>query len=232
MTTTLDQYLTKIYFDPKHPASYSGPRKVYQLVKKVGYNPTYKFIKEWIQDQEAYSIHKPARYTFPRQRIVPTDRDNQWDADLMDMQDLKEDNDGVAYLLVVIDLLSRYAWLRPLKSKSASEVKTAFEDIFSGGRKPEKLRTDKGKEFVNNTLKKYLKDQDIDYFTTQNEGKANYAERLIKTIKNKIIRFITHNNTRRYIDKLQDMVDSYNHTVHRSIGMQPAKVTEYRHATC
>ena len=231
MATTLGQYLNKIYFDPSHPASYSGPQKVYQTVKKAGFNPTYKFIKQWLQDREAYSIHKPVRYTFPRQRIIPTDRDNQWDADLTDMQDIKEDNDGVSFLLVVIDLLSRFAWVRPLKTKSAREVKDAFEDIFRGGRKPEKLRTDKGKEFVNNTLKKYLKDQGVKYFTSQNEGKANYAERLIQTLKSKIIRYITHNNTRRYIDQLQDFVHSYNHTVHRSLKIAPAKVTKKKAKT-
>ena len=226
MATTLEQYLNEIYFDPKHPASYSGPRKVYLQVKRAGYNPTYQFIKEWLQDQETYSIHKPVRYKFPRTRIIPTDRDNQWDADLADMQDIKEDNDGISYLLVVIDLLSRYAWVRALKTKSAREVKAAFEIIFKSGRKPEKLRTDQGKEFNNHILKKYLKDQNIKYFTSQNEGKANYSERLIKTLKNKIIRWLTHNNTRRYIDKLEDIVKSYNNSTHRSIGMAPADVTK------
>ena len=184
-----------------------------------------------MQDHEAYSIHKPARYRFPRTRIIPTGRDSQWDADLADMQDIKEDNDGVSYLLIAIDLLSRYLWVRPLKTKSAREVRDAFEDIFSNGRTPEKLRTDQGKEFDNNTLKKYLKDENIKYFTTQNEGKANYAERVIKTLKNKIFKYLTHNNTRRYADKLQQFVQSYNNTVHRSLGMAPSKVTKKKAKT-
>jgi hypothetical protein len=225
MATTLDQYLNKIYFDPEHPASYSGPGKLYRVVKKVGYHPTHEFIKQWVRDQEAYSIHKPARYKFPRQRIVPTDRDSQWDIDLTDMQDIKADNDDVSFLLIVIDLLSRFLWVRPLKSKSAKDVKEAFVDIFKGNRKPRMIRSDKGKEFDNRMLKHYLDGLNIKYFTTQNEGKANYAERVIKTLKSKIVRFITHNNTRRYIDKLPELVNSYNNTVHRSIGMPPAKVT-------
>ena len=222
----LEQYLSKIYFDPAHPVSYGGPRKVYNAVKKVGYTPTFSFIKQWVQDQEAFSIHKAVRYKFPRNKIVVADRDSQWDADLADMQDIKDDNDGVSYLLVVIDLFSRYAWVRPVKSKSAKEVKEAFQDIFEQGRKPGKLRTDQGKEFNNRILNHYLNDQGVQYFTTQNEGKANYAERLIKTLKSKIIKYLTHNNTRRYIDKLQDFVQSYNNSVHRSIGMAPSKVTK------
>ena len=151
-----------------------------------------------MKDQEAYSLHKPVRYKFPRNKIVVSGRDVQWDADLADMQDVKEANDGVAYLLVVIDLFSRYAWVRPLKTKSAKDVKVAFESIFEGTtRKPQKLRTDQGKEFNNHVLKKYLEDTGIKYFTSQNEGKANYSERLIKTIKGKIIRFLTHTNRRR-----------------------------------
>ena len=68
------------------------------------------------------------------------------------MQDIKDDNDGVSFLLVVINLFSRYLWVRPLKTKSAREVTEAFEDIFDVGQKPEKLRTDKGKEFTNNDI--------------------------------------------------------------------------------
>lgn len=220
----LGDYLNKIYFDPEHPASFAGPRKVYQTVKKVGYTPTFSFIKQWVQDQDAYSIHKPVRYKFPRNRIVVADRDSQWDADLADMQDIKSDNDGVAYLLVVIDLFSHYAWVHPIKTKSAKDIKAAFQVILNGNRKPKQLRTDQGKEFDNHTLNKYLKDLGIKYFTTL--GKANYAERLIKTIKSKIFKYLTHNNTRRYIDQLQDFVTSYNNSVHRSIGMVPSNVTK------
>jgi hypothetical protein len=222
----LDAYLNKIYFDPAHAASFAGPRKLYHAVKKQGYSPTFSFIKQWVQDQEAFSIHKPVRRKFPRNKIVVADRDSQWDADLADMQDVKNDNDNVAYLLVIIDLFSRFAWVRPIKTKSAKDVKAAFQSVLSGNRKAIKLRTDQGKEFNNHVLKKYLKDQGVHYFTTQNEGKANYAERLIKTIKSKIIKYLTHNNTRRYIDRLPEFVQSYNNSIHRSIGMAPAKVTK------
>ena len=155
-----------------------------------------------MQDQEAYSIHKPVRHKFQRTRIVVAGRDNQWDADLADMQDVKGDNDGIAYLLIAIDLMSRFTWVRPLKTKSANEVKAAFQDIFSKGRKPDKLRTDQGKEFNNRVLQKYLKDERCQVFSPHRmKARANYAERVIKTIKSKIIRFLTHNNTRRYIDQ-------------------------------
>ena len=195
MATTLAAYLSRIYFDPKHPASFSGPRKVYSIVRRAGYHPTFNFIKQWLQDQEAYSIHKPVRRKFGRNRIVVADRDSQWDADLADVQDIAEDNEGVHYLLVVIDLLSKFVWVRPLKTKTAKEVKEAFQDILSGDRKPEKLRTDQGKEFDNANLKRFLRSEDVKYFTSQNEGKANYAERAIKTLKNKLYRYLTHNNT-------------------------------------
>lgn len=222
----MQEYLREFYFDPNHPSSFSGPRKVYRELKKAGYKPTYKSIEEWVSNAEAFSLNRPARKKFLRQRIIVTDIDAQWDIDLTDMKHWSEFNDGVTFILVAIDILSRYAWLRALKTKQAKEVKEVIASIFAEGRKPGKLRSDKGTEFNNKILKKYLKDHNVHYFTTQNEGKANYSERCIKTIKSKIIRYMTHNNTRRYVDKLQDFVNSYNNTFHRSIGMPPAKLTK------
>ena len=224
--TTLGEHLNKIYFDPSHPASFGGPRKLYTAVKNDKYNPTFSFIQQWVQNQEAYSIHKPARHKFPRNRVVVTGRDDTWDVDLMDMVDINADNDGIKYLLVVIDIYSKYLWVRPLKNKTAKEIKMAMEDILNINKKTKKIRSDKGKEFDNSLLKTFLKDKGIYYYVTQNEGKANYAERVIKTLKNKIIRYLTHNNTRRYIPVLQDFVTSYNNTVHRTLGMKPSQMTK------
>ncbi len=75
-------------------------------------------------------------------------------------------------------------------------------------------------------MKKYLKDTGIDHFVTQNETKANYAERVIKTIKHKIYRYILKNNSYRYVDALPDIVTSYNNTNHRSLGTTPSSVTK------
>ena len=82
--------------------------------------------------------------------------DSLWEADLAFVQDVAKENDGVNYLLVVIDVFSKYVWVRPMKNKTAHSLLEAFDSILSEGRKPEKLRTDKGTEFLNETFQQYL----------------------------------------------------------------------------
>lgn len=223
--TTLEKYLKKIYFNPKNPVSFGGAKRLWEAAKKKGYHPTYSYVQSWLRDQESYSIHKPVRHDFKRRRIVVANPDSLWDMDLMDLTDISEDNDGVKYLLVIVDAMSKFGFIRPLKSKKATEVRDAFKDVLLEGRKPIKLRTDKGAEFRNRWFKQLAKDEDIYLYFAQNENKAFLAERLIKTLKRKIILYLTHNNTRRYIDTVQSFVSAYNNAVHRTIKMKPSQVT-------
>jgi hypothetical protein len=122
----------------------------------------------------------------------------------------------------VIDVLSKYSWVVPLKTKTGAELVTAFAKIFKGDRIPTKLGTDRGGEFENKKLTSYLKSKNITFYTTRSEKKAAVVERYNKTLKSRMWRYFTWANTRRYRGVLAKLVDSYNHTVHRSTGMKPA----------
>ena len=151
--------------------------------------------------------------------------DSLWEADLAFVQDVAKENDGVNYLLVVIDVLSKYVWVRPLKNKTARGRFEAFNSILSKGRKPEKLRTDKGIEFLNESFQQYLKKKNIQFYAANNEPKASVVERVNQTLKSKLYHYFTAVNSLCYIDVLQDLVYSYNNTFHRSIGHAPATVS-------
>ena len=222
------QYLSSLYFNPKSPASYLGPEKLYQIVKSQGkYKIGRKRIRQWLQDQESYSLTRGARRKYTRSRVVVAGVDSQWDIDLMDMVDLAKRNDGYQFVLVAIDIFSRFAHCQPIKSKKGIDITKALQNIFKGQRKPKTIRTDRGMEFRSREVNKYLKTQNIYHFYALNtETKANYAERLIKTIKHKLFRYMIKHRTQRYIDILQDMVKSYNQTVHRSLGEAPGSVSK------
>jgi transposase InsO family protein len=144
----------------------------------------------------------------------------------MDFVKFAKYNDGYRYILVVIDVFSKYWWLRKLKDKKGESVAKAFETIFKEGRKPYKMRTDKGQEFRARAVQSVFKEAGIKHFYAQNEVKASVAERVIKTIKTKIYRYFTFKQSYRYIDKLQSFAEGYNHTIHSTIDMEPAKVTK------
>jgi hypothetical protein len=152
--------------------------------------------------------------------------DEQWQADLVDMQEYSKQNGGFKYILTVIDVLSKYLWAIPLKSKLASNVVIAFKKIFSD-RIPLKIQTDRGLEFVNSQFKKLCSKYNIRYFTSQDAKlKCSVVERVNRTLKEKMFRYFTANGTRKYIDVLQFLVNSYNNRIHRSIKMTPAEVNE------
>ena len=124
-----------------------------------------------------------------------------------------------------IDVLSRKAWVIPLKDKTGSSLVTAFKSIEDP--LPMKLQTDKGTEFTNRKMQGWLKSHDVEFFTTENDDiKACHVERLNRTLKSKLWRYFTKNNTLTYLDILQDVVSTYNHTPHRSIGMAPIDVDD------
>lgn len=94
-------------------------------------------------------------------------------------------------------------------------------------RKPKNWLVDKGGEFQNRDLYDYMRVKDIDFYSTQSpDTKAAIAVRVICTLKSKVYRYLTHENTWRYIEKLPAVVKSYNSSIHRSIGMAPEDVTK------
>ena len=139
-------YLKKIYFDPKHPAAFAGPQKLYKVVKNEGiFNIGMHKIRKFLHNQESYSLHKPVRRRFQRNHVVSVGKDDLWMADLIDMTKYADWNKGFKYILLVIDTFSKYVWLQPLQYKSGEDVAHAFQKIFdSTKRSPVKLITDKG----------------------------------------------------------------------------------------
>ena len=92
--------------------------------------------------------------------------------------------------------------------------------------KPSKIWVDKENEFYNRSFKKWLKDNDIEMYSINNEGKSVVAERFIRTLKTKIYKYMTSVSKNVYIDKLDDMVNEYNNTYHRTIKVKPVSVKD------
>jgi hypothetical protein len=212
------------YYDAKHPGSLAGVDKFHrgQKTKNKGE------IEEWLRGEDSYTLHKPVRYRFKRNVVVVSGVDAQWDADLMDMT--SQPDRGYRYVLVATDILSHYAWVRIMKTKTGKEVAKAFENIFTEGRQPLKVRTDRGTEFTSKITQRMFKDHKVHHFLTNNEVKANYAERLIRTLKLRLNRHFTHKQTHKWHDVIGDIATSYNNTYHRSIKRKPNSVTKQNQA--
>ena len=141
------------------------------------------------------------------------------------MQSLSKYNKEIKYLLCTIDLFSKYAWVVPIKDKKGTGIVNALKKLISKERKPNKIWVDLGREFYNKSFKDFLKINNIEMYSTYNEGKSVVAERFIRTLKNKIFKYMTAISKNLYFDVLDDIVNKYNNTVHRTIEMEPINVT-------
>ena len=130
--------------------------------------------------------------------------DEQWQMDLADMQSMQKFNNGYRYLLVCIDVFSKYAWVIPLKNKTGPSLVDALKKILSSGRKPQKIFTDQGTEFLNRHVQAFMNEENIHLYTTYNETKASIVERLIRTLKIGMWRYFTAKKTMRYVDLVPD----------------------------
>ena len=119
-----------------------------------------------------------------KHKVHSSFRDNIWGVDLADIQSLSKYNKGIKYLLYVIYLFSKYAWVLPLKDKRGITIVNAFQKIISKGRKPNKVWVDQGGEFYK-LFKRFLKVNNIKMYSTYNKGKSVVAERFIRSLKNK-----------------------------------------------
>ena len=212
--------MEETYRNPKTIGSFGGVDALHRAVRgKVSKEKTQK----WLEGVDAYTLHKPARRKFKTNRVIVSTIDQQWQADLVDMSSLQKFNHGFRYILTCIDILSKYAWAYPLKTKCGKDIVNAFQNIFTS-KKPKYLNTDAGTEFMNHRFQRFLKQQDVKFFRTFNNTKASVVERFNRTLKTKMWKYFTSQHTYRYIDVLDQLLYSYNHTYHSSIKRAPVEV--------
>ena len=215
--------------DPKYDGYQRGlASMVYKLFDKKSAGSVAKQVNTKLaprNQQLAEELHKPIIRKFEKRKVHAAFKDNIWGADLANMQLLSKYNKGIRFLLCVIDIFSKYAWVVPLKDKKGVSIVAAFQSIYKqSNRKPNKIWVDKGSEFYNASFKKWLRDNDIVMYSTNNEGKSVVAERFIRTLKSKIYKYMTSISKNVYIDKLDDIVNEYNDTYHTTIKMKPIDV--------
>ena len=128
-TDAIHKQLGNLYYAAGDPAAYSGMERLYDRARDVGIPVSREQVKDFLANQLTYQLHKPVRHKFTRNQTKVARRDEQWQADLADMTQVTEDNDGNQYILTCIDVLSRYAWAIPVKSKSAPDMLAAMKKL-------------------------------------------------------------------------------------------------------
>lgn len=224
--SVLFQAAEKAYTTPGHPTAFGGK----QLLKRYyGNKLSSDEIDKLLQSNYAYGLHKEYRKPSPRNPFYVHYIRQMAQLDLVHMerwggQDLPELNDGIRFLCVCIDCFTRKMWVQPMKDKTKKSALTAIQTIMEQvlSNEPYKMfdtaLMDKGNEFINNAVKPYFKQMGTKMIHPNSPVKAGIVERVNRSLQSLLYRYMTEFETNRYLDKLQDIVETYNKRPHRSIG--------------
>jgi transposase InsO family protein len=213
--------MDELYYETSAPDSFGGVAALQRSSERGA-----REVEEWLSTQDAYTLHKPVRKKFDRRQTLSLGIDHLHQADLADMSSVARQNDGKRFVLIVIDVFSKFCWARAVADKSGLSIRDAYKAVLtSDSRRPVYLQTDRGKEFHNALFQELLRANGITLYSSQNyDVKCAVVERVIRTLKQKIYRYMTYKNTQRYVDALDDVVESYNRSFHRSIKTAPRLV--------
>jgi hypothetical protein len=222
----MNKVLQYVYYNPKSVAYLGSIENVYKQAKRLRPQITKKFVDDWLHTQNTYTLHKPVRRKFPRNRVIAIGLHCDWQADLIDMARIKKFNRQICFCLTCIDVLSKRGFCVPIKSKKSEHMIEAFSTILKQAKdKPFRLNTDSGKEFLSKEFQAFLYNNDIQFFTSGDKIKCSIVERFNRSLKDIIWRYFTQNNTLSYLEMLPKILKILNTRYHRSIKCRPIDVT-------
>ena len=222
MDETMDPdiaYLKEVYHNPELSVSFGSPQTVYKYAKENGHHIPLKKIKHWLSQDEVYTSHRKVVRKFKRPRVIANKKYVYIATDTANISRFKKSNDGFAYILVLVDILSRFMYTTALKSLKGAEVKSVLENLLPKGCKY--IWSDGGTEYHNKEVKPYLKSRKIKLYTTGHETKSSMAERAIKTLKSRIFKYFSHKQTHKWYTVLETVTKAYNSSYHRIIKCSP-----------
>lgn len=178
-----------------------------------------------IKKEIVNELHKPARKTFKRRRVIVKGLNDLFQADLVEMIPYARMNRGFRYILVVINVFSKFVWAEPVKRKTAQDVSAAMKKMLSQMKTtPKNIQTDNGKEFYNQEFKKLMDKWKINHYSTFSTLKASVVERVNRTLKNKMWKQFSLQGSYKWLSLLPKIVNEYNSTRHSTTDMKPSEV--------
>lgn len=211
--------LQNIYYNPR--TGYGTALALYQRVKDKGF--TYEQVKQWYAKQEGNQIFATNRkVNYPAIIGMPSD----YQADLMFLDQYARQNNGYHVILNIIELTTRKAYSYKMKDKSTASIIEAMKAFLSKV-KVHTITTDNGSEFTSRQFKQLMEKYGVNHVTVDVDDKTKMGkvERMNRTVRDKITKYMKTNKTLRWEDVLQDLIDNYNDTVHSSTGYKPNEVT-------
>lgn len=225
----MDKLLQRLYTNPSSPACYTGVERLWLEARK--YRPAIQRhqVEEFLAGQDVYTRYRRVVRRFRRLPTLAAGLHTHWQADLAEMGHLAAENDGMEYMLVCVDVLSRQLFVQPLRKKTAEEMVRAFECVFRrAGTIPWVLVTDQGREFTAGHVQDYFRRLELRHYCnfTSPKWHAGMAERANRTVKERLYRYFAQKKTSNWVSVIQRLVGAINHTPHSALnGLRPVDIT-------
>ena len=175
-----------------------------------------------LKQKIAKEIFSPVVKKFDRIQIQTHYKDECWSIDLIDRSILAKYNKNYKFIFTIIDNHTKFAWAIPLKDKSGKSTTTAFKKLIeTSKRKPEKVWSDRGKEFYNKTFLDFLKQNEIQIYSTHSDLKAVFVERFNRTLLDLIKEPMYIEGKACWLNHINSALDKYNNRVHTTTRMTP-----------
>jgi len=223
---TVASELHSIYHNLGNEGAYNNnPKTLRDLVRARGFPAAnVQDVKDFLTTEQSYTVHRRFnKVQFPRRHIRINAAGVRVDIDLIELGDLKQWNDGHSFILTAIDGFSKFIWALPIKRKESAQCAEAFEDMVRNGRlHAALLYSDAGKEFLGSPFQEVLRKHKMQHrICTSEDFHCPFVERAIRTLKEKMFQAMTSRFTRRWIDLLPRVVETYNRTQHSTTKMRP-----------
>ncbi len=225
------RYIQSLYTSLQSPVSYSSPQKIYKYIRQKKIKIGLTKIRKALNELDSYTVYKNTPKRFPRPRVRVQTQYQQVEIDLMDVRKSSEFNDGVKYLFVAVDVLSKLAFAYPMKTKTSNDVFKATKTLLDKWPLIQTFSSDRGSEFKSSPFQELLAQRGVRHFFAGGSGKATIVESFIRYLRSRITRFKTENNTQSYINALGSIIDSYNNTCHSSTKFKPSEVNHINQFT-
>ena len=208
-------YMDELYEKFNFPSA----SKFKKILERNNIQVTLKEVNDFVKKQNIHQIHKPVNQIKEKQKFIfALNAFEKVQLDLLDYQKYSRTNKGFKFILIIVDIFSRKAFATPIINKKPETVLDAYEKII--GNKPIiVLEHDDGKEYLGDFLR-YIKNNNLINITieTGNHNALGIINRFSRTLKTNIEKYLNFNNTTKYYDVLDKLVDAYNDTPHQSLG--------------
>lgn len=224
-----EEKIKQQYLDPSVPGSLGGLQRFLSENKRYGNS---QFVLDTLKKLQTYSVHRPRKPVGKRRKVIVGGKNIILAADLADVQNWNPRiNKGTKYLLIIVDIFSKFVSIYPIKNKSGAIVSKAFDEHFK--KHPEqsncKIWVDRGKEFISKLTQNILNKYGVSIYHTYNAKlKSVYAESFVKLVKLRIARLLTEKGNKKYFEELPKIENAMNNEKKRSTGFAPVEIKSFK----